>query len=76
MREWNMTDINQIISNKKAETDKIILRYRTLERPVRRRSRDEEERHILDRLCLNKWRTAEANGAIKYINKNEWYYEC
>jgi hypothetical protein len=76
METWDMDVLEKSISKKKKDIDKKMLQNKSMERPVRRRDRDPDEKAILDRLCLNKWAAAEKNGKIKYISKNEWYYEC
>lgn len=75
MKEWNYDELKRDIDTRKTMTDHILLSNKTMERPVRRRARDEAERDILDFLCVKKWKDAENNGKIKYIHKNEWYYE-
>lgn len=75
MRAWDYEQMKKSIAANKPEVDKKVLANKSRERLVRKRPRDEEEREILDRLCLNKWHDAESKGQIKYLSKNEWYYE-
>lgn len=75
MRNWDYHQLEKEIFKKKSEVEKVILSDKKSERSVRRKPRDEDERAILDQICINKWKEAERAGKIKYINKNEWYYE-
>ena len=75
MREWRYEQLAKEVDEKKTAVEKMLLSGKPSERLVRRRPRDLEEQRILDALCVRKWKEAEACGKIRYINKNEWYYE-
>lgn len=75
MKEWQLEVLDEQIRARKPEVDKYMLQTRHRDRPVRRRARDETERIILDRIAVKKWKDAEDAGKIKYLSKNEWYYE-
>jgi hypothetical protein len=74
MKEIDISDLNQWISNKKSDTERLILR--TKEKQTKRtRPRDMNEVKILDAICIKHWEKAELEGKIKYISDRVWYYE-
>jgi hypothetical protein len=75
MRKMDFSDLNKQIFEKKSEVERAILRTKTPERLLRTRPRDNEEAKILDKLCIKRWKKAELEGKIKYLDKRVWYYE-
>ncbi len=75
MKKMNFSDLNREIFEKKNEVEKTILRTKSDERLLRRRPRDENEAKILDELSIKRWKKAEREGKIKYIDDRVWYYD-
>ncbi|MCP3762910.1 hypothetical protein NLX67_10975 [Domibacillus sp. A3M-37] len=75
MREMNLTDVTKRIADRRPAVDQQILKDRGQERLIKRRPRDPNEAAVLDQLCIERWKKAEAAGKIKYLSKREWYYE-
>ncbi len=74
MKEMSFQELTNIISFKKEQIDRDLLRRKS-ERNVRRRPRDPDEMKALDKLCMERWQEALRTGKVKYISKREWYYE-
>lgn len=75
MRKINISELNKQIFDKKNDVERTLLRAKSPDRLLRKRSRDQEEAKILDELCIRRWKKAEAEGKIKYLSERVWYYE-
>ncbi|WP_428911842.1 hypothetical protein [Niallia sp. Krafla_26] len=75
MRKMDFSELNKKISDKKSDVERTILRTKSPDRLLRKRSRDQQEAKILDELCIRRWKKAEEEGKIKYISDRVWYYE-
>jgi len=75
MRKINFSELNKEIFDKKNEVDRTILRTKSNERLMRKRARNEEEAKILDDLCIKRWKKAEMEGKVKYLEERVWYYD-
>jgi len=74
VRKMNMSELNDWIFSRKGSVERDILKDGR-EQHVRLRPRDKEEMRILDELCIKRWKKAEQEGKIKYLNERVWYYE-
>ncbi|WP_461200276.1 hypothetical protein [Anoxybacillus sp. TBDG-1] len=70
----NMSELNDWIFSRKGNVERDILKDGR-EPHVRLRPRDKEEMRILDELCIKRWKKAEQEGKIRYLNERVWYYE-
>lgn len=70
-----MKDLERWINDNKSNVERQILRNRASQQLIRTRERDKEERKIIDKLCMRKWKKAEQAGKIKYISSRKWYYD-
>ncbi|WP_221210707.1 hypothetical protein [Anoxybacteroides voinovskiense] len=70
----SMSELNDWIFSRKGSVERDILKDGR-EQHVRLRPRDKEEMHILDELCMKRWKKAEQEGKIQYLNERVWYYE-
>ncbi|MEH7178576.1 hypothetical protein [Neobacillus vireti] len=75
MRKVDFSELNKQIFEKKSEVERTILRTKSSERLLRTRPRDKDEAKILDELCIKRWKKAEEEGKVKYLNERVWYYE-
>jgi hypothetical protein len=75
LRECDWEDLQRAIAENKPHVDRLLLQSKSAIRPIRTRPRDPDEIKVLDRLCVLKWEAAEKSGKVKYLSKNEWYYE-
>jgi hypothetical protein len=75
MKEIDFSELNEKIFDKKKEVERTLLRTKNIERNIRTRPRDKNEAEILDKLCMKRWKKAEAEGKVKYLSERVWYYE-
>lgn len=75
MRRIDYSKLNDQIDKKKSDVERTILRTKSPDRLVRTRPRDKDEVKVLDELCIRRWKKAEEEGKVKYINEQVWYYE-
>ncbi|EMT46421.1 hypothetical protein H919_05874 [Anoxybacillus flavithermus AK1] len=74
MEKMMMSQLNEWIFSRKGSVEREILAAGRKQR-VRLRPRDKEEMRILDELCIKRWKKAEQEGKIRYLNERVWYYE-
>lgn len=75
MDKLNFSDLKREIEKCKPSVEKRVVAERTSERRTRMRERDLDEANILDNICIDKWKRAEAQGKIKYYSDRKWYYD-